>query len=160
MIYRFRRDWQVIICTLLVVALMGYAIYDVFQHSDKVFERVMIAIVWIPIIIIMLRTPRYFYIEKDLIVVKRFIGSKVIEDIRAIRPLTKEDMRRTTKSWGNDGLMGYTGYFQNKQIGYFQMLAVNKKELALVTLANGKQYVINYPGELLEKWQEESNRRN
>ena len=35
-------------------------------------------------------------------------------------------------------------------IGKYQMYAVNKKELALVTLSNGAQYVINYPHELLE----------
>ena len=49
--------------------------------------------------------------------------------------------------------MGYTGYFESMYIGKFQMYAVNKKELALVTLANGKQYVINYPQELLENKQ-------
>ena len=51
--------------------------------------------------------------------------------------------------------MGYTGYFESMYIGKFQMYAVNKKELALVTLANGKQYVINYPQELLENKQED-----
>lgn len=52
---------------------------------------------------------------------------------------------------GNGGLMGYTGHFENMYIGKFQMYAVNKKELALVTLNNGTQYVINYPQELLKQ---------
>ena len=47
--------------------------------------------------------------------------------------------------------MGSTGYFRTLKYGSFQMLAVNKNELAMVTLNNGKQYVINYPRELLEK---------
>ena len=150
MIYRFRRDWQVIIITVLVVALTFYSLYQAFFVEEDMVARIVMPVVLAPLYIIMLRTPRYFYIEKDLIVVKRFVGRKVIEDIRSIRPLTKEDMKKTIKSWGNDGVMGYTGYFQNKQIGYFQMLAVSKENLALVTLHNGKQYVINYPSELLE----------
>jgi hypothetical protein len=46
--------------------------------------------------------------------------------------------------------MGYTGHFENRYIGKYQMYAVNKRELALVTLNNGAQYVINYPRELLK----------
>ena len=79
----------------------------------------------------------------------------MLEDVSAVRPILKGELKGTIKSWGNGGLMGYTGYFESMYIGKFQMYAVNKKELALVTLANGKQYVINYPQELLENKQED-----
>ena len=101
--------------------------------------------------LVILRTPRYFYIEKDRIVVKLFIGSKVLEDVQSVRPILKDELKGTRRSFGNGGLMGYTGYFSNMYIGSFQMYAVSKDELALVTLNNGKQYVINYPQELLNK---------
>ena len=120
-------------------------------------DRIMVPIVFAVIYILALRTPRYFYIEKDLIIVKFFLGSKVLEEVSAVRPILKGELKGTSKSWGNGGLMGYTGHFENRYIGKFQMYAVNKKELALVTLANGKQYVINYPQELLENKQENRN---
>ena len=141
MIYRFRRDWLVVLLTLVVVAITIYVMFDVYFMKDDMVDRIVAPIVFAVIYILALRTPRYFFIEKDLIIVKFFLGSKVLEDVSAVRPI----------------LMGYTGYFESMYIGKFQMYAVNKKELALVTLANGKQYVINYPQELLENKQESRN---
>ena len=100
---------------------------------------------------VILRTPHYFYVEKDLIIVKFFLGRKVLENIQSVRPIEGVDLKRCARTFGNGGLMGYTGHFRSKELGDFQMLAVNKNELALVTLENGKQYVINYPQELLCK---------
>ena len=121
--------------------------------KDDMVDRIVAPIVFAVIYTLALRTPRYFYIEKDLIIVKFFLGSKVLEDVSAVRPILKGELKGTIRSWGNGGLMGYTGHFENRYIGKFQMYAVNKKELALVTLANGKQYVINYPQELFENKQ-------
>lgn len=155
MIYRFRRDWLVVLLTLVVVAITIYVMFDVYFMQDDMVDRIVAPIVFAVIYILALRTPRYFFIEKDLIIVKFFLGSKVLEDVSAVRPILKGELKGTIKSWGNGGLMGYTGYFESMYIGKFQMYAVNKKELALVTLANGKQYVINYPHELLRKQTEE-----
>ena len=153
MIYKFRRDWIVIAVTVAVVLLTLSVLYLVYFVEGDMVSRIMVPIVFAVIYILALRTPRYFYIEKDLIIVKFFLGSKVLEDVSAVRPILKGELKGTIKSWGNGGLMGYTGYFESMYIGKFQMYAVNKKELALVTLANGKQYVINYPQELLENKQ-------
>ena len=157
MIYKFRRDWIVIAVTVAVVLLTLSVSYLVYSVEGDMVDRIMVPIVFAVIYILALRTPRYFYIEKDLIIVKFFLGSKVLEEVSAVRPILKGELKGTSKSWGNGGLMGYTGHFENRYIGKFQMYAVNKKELALVTLANGKQYVINYPQELLENKQENRN---
>ena len=150
MIYKFRRDWQVIVMTIALVLLTIYIVYMVYFVEGDLTDRILLPIVFAVIYFLALRTPRYFYIEKDRIVVKLFIGSKVLEDIQSVRPILKGELKGTRRSFGNGGLMGYTGYFQNVYIGSFQMYAVNKNELALVTLTNGKQYVINYPQELLK----------
>ena len=155
MIYKFRRDWIVIAVTVAVVLLTLSVSYLVYFVEGDTVDRIVAPIVFAVIYILALRTPRYFFIEKDLIIVKFFLGSKVLEDVSAVRPILKGELKGTIKSWGNGGLMGYTGYFESIYIGKFQMYAVNKKELALVTLANGKQYVINYPQELLENKQED-----
>ena len=157
MIYKFRRDWIVIAVTVAVVLLTLSVLYLVYFVEGDMVDRIVVPIVFAVIYILALRTPRYFYIEKDLIIVKFFLGSKVLEEVSAVRPILKGELKGTIKSWGNGGLMGYTGHFENRYIGKFQMYAVNKKELALVTLANGKQYVINYPQELLENKQENRN---
>ena len=150
MIYRFRRDWKVIAMTIAVVLLTIYVIYDVYFVGGDMADRIVTPIVFVVIWLLALRTPRYFYIEKDRIVVQFFIGCKVLDEIRSVRPILKGELKGKIKTWGNGGLMGYTGHFENMYIGKFQMYAVNKKELALVTLNNGEQYVINYPQELLK----------
>ena len=134
-----------------VVLLTLYILYDVYFVEGDMADRIVLPIVLAIIYFFMLRTPRYFYIEKDLIIVKFFLGSKVLEGISSVRPILKGELKGKIKTWGNGGAMGYTGSFENIHIGKFQMYAVNKDELALVTLNNGKQYVINYPSELLEK---------
>ena len=150
MIYKFRRDWKVIfVSALAVVAIPIVLCVAWFVEGD---EEALIAMpLWLLLMAgVILRTPNYFYIEKDLIIVKFFLGKKVLDDIHSIRPIEDADLKGIVRSIGNGGLMGYTGYFRSKELGDFQMLAVNKHELALVTLNNGKQYVINYPHELFE----------
>ena len=136
--------------TIAVVLLTIYVIYDVYFVGGDMADRIVTPIVFVVIWLLALRTPRYFYIEKDRIVVQFFIGCKVLDEIRSVRPILKGELKGKIKTWGNGGLMGYTGHFENMYIGKFQMYAVNKKELALVTLNNGEQYVINYPQELLK----------
>lgn len=143
--------------TVAVVLLTLSVLFLVYFVEGDMADRIVAPILFAVVFILVLRTPRYFYIEKDLIIVKFFLGSKVLEDVGAVRPIQKGELKGSVKSWGNGGLMGYTGHFENRYIGKFQMYAVNKKELALVTLANGKQYVINYPQELFENKQENRN---
>lgn len=150
MIYRFRRDWKVILVSALAVVAIPIVLCVAWFVEDDV-EALFAMPLWLLLMAgIILRTPRHFYIEKDLIIVKFFLGSKVLEGIRSVRSIGETELKRCARTFGNGGLMGYTGYFRSKELGKFQMLAVNKDELALVTLENGKQYVINYPQELLK----------
>ena len=150
MIYKFSRDTKVILMSVVSVVLLPI-ILCVDWFVEREVEALFALPFWLLLMAgVILRTPNYFYIEKDLIIVKFFLGKKVLDDIHSIRPIEDADLKGIVRSIGNGGLMGYTGYFRSKELGDFQMLAVNKHELALVTLNNGKQYVINYPHELFE----------
>jgi hypothetical protein len=151
MIYKFRRDWKVILVSALAVVAIPIVLCVAWFVEGDV-EALIAMPLWLLLMAgVLLRTPRYFYIEKNLIIVKFFLGSKVLEGIRSVRPVGKAELKRCARTFGNGGMMGYTGYFRSAELGNFQMLAVSKEELALVTLENGKQYVINYPSELLDK---------
>ena len=151
MIYKFRRDRQVILTSVLAMVAIPIVLCIAWFVEGDV-EALIALPLWLLLMAgVILRTPRYFYIEEDLIIVKFFLGSKVLEDIRSVRPIGEINLKGCARTFGNGGLMGYTGYFRSKELGNFQMLAVSKKELALVTLNNGKQYVINYPQELLKQ---------
>ena len=150
MIYRFRRDWKVILVSVLAIVGIPIVLCAAWYVEGDVEALYALPFWFLLMVGVILRTPHYFYIEKDLIIVKFFLGRKVLDDIRTIRSIESVDLKRCIRSFGNGGLMGYTGYFRSKELGDFQMLAVRKDELALVTLNNGKQYVINYPRELLK----------
>ena len=149
MIYRFRRDLRVILTSVLTMVLIPIVLCVIWFVEGDV--KALIALpIWLLLMVgVILRTPRYFLIEHDRIVVQFFLGSKALEGIRSIRPIDSFALKGGVRLFGNGGLMGYTGYYRKRGLGNFQMLAVNRRELALVTLNNGKQYVINYPKELL-----------
>ena len=151
MIYRFRRDWKVILVSVLAVVAIPIVLCVAWFVEGDV-EALFAMPLWLLLMAgVLLRTPRYYHIEEQRIVVQFFVGSKVLEGIRSVRPIGETELKRCARTFGNGGLMGYTGHFRSKELGDFQMLAVNKDELALVTLENGKQYVINYPEELLKR---------
>ena len=152
MIYRFRRDKWVIGVTIFSFVLFALSLPWVIVDNDSgVPEYCMMGVLCLLLLLTALRSPRNVYIEKDLIIVNFYLGRKVLDDIESVKHITKKDISNMLRVWGNDGFFGYTGLFKGGDIGRFHMLAVNKDELALVTLHNGKKYVINYPSELLEK---------
>ena len=153
MIYRFRRDKWVIAMTILAFVILALSLPMAIMDDD--FESIpgycMMGVLCLLLLLTALRSPRNVYIEKDLIIVNFYLGRKVLVDIESVKHITKKDISNMLRIWGNDGFFAYTGLFKGGDIGRFHMLAVNKEELALVTLHNGKKYVINYPSELLEK---------
>ena len=149
MIYKFRRDLRVILTSVLTMVAIPIVLCVIWFVEGDVTALIALPLWLLLMVGVTLRTPRYFCIEKERIIVKLFLGSKVLQGIRSIRPIDSFALKGGIRLLGNGGLMGYTGYFRKRELGNFQMLAVSKKELALVTLDNGKQYVINYPHELL-----------
>ena len=149
MIYRFRRDLRVILTSVLTMVLIPIVLCVIWFVEGDVKALIALPIWLLLMVCVILRTPRYFCIEHDRIVVQFFLGSKALEGIRSIRPIDSFALKGGVRLFGNGGLMGYTGYYRKHGLGNFQMLAVNRRELALVTLDNGKRYVINYPKELL-----------
>ena len=60
-----------------------------------------------------------------------------------IVPISKDDLKGSLRTFGNGGLFGYAGYFQNKKLGKYRMYVTRLKDLSLLTDHNGKKTVIN-----------------
>ena len=151
MIYKFQRDKKVLFMSVFAMVIVPIAFYAAWLAEGD--AKALYAIpLWLVLMIgIVLRTPRYYHIEEQRIVVQFFVGSKVLCDIHSVRRITEEERRSLVRIWGNGGFVAYTGIYKSRLIGRVRMYAVNKDNLALVTLDNGKQYVINYPEELLKR---------
>ena len=143
---------DILVCIISVIGLfiLKSAITSVFNSNTSFFIRIMD----LPIIILLLysiiRMPLGVSVREDSIRIIRLIGYTNLNNISAIEEYCSKQLSGAIRTFGNGGLFGYTGYYSSSKIGKFQMIAINTKELALVTLDNGKKYVINYPKELLE----------
>lgn len=105
---------------------------------------------------------RYTTIEPGRITIVRIGGKTVLEGISSIVHVTKEeldedtsydpkhDLKSETKPT-QYGLSMEADKFSSTKYGAFTRICVNFKELAMVTCADGKKYLINYPKELLKQ---------
>ena len=79
MIYRFRKQKGLIVSSIFgVLVLWGTFLYIALWGNAPIGGLIAIGLLFSLIIVIGLRTPRYFYIEKDLIIVKLYLGRKVL----------------------------------------------------------------------------------
>ena len=104
MIYKFRRDWKVILVSVLsIVAIPIVLCVDWYVEGNV--EALYVLPFWVLLMAgVILRTPRYYYIEKDLIIVKFFLGSKTLDGIRDVRSIGRVDLKRCSRTFGNGGL--------------------------------------------------------
>ena len=107
-------------------------------------------------------TIRYTTIEPRRITTVRICGKTVLEEVSSIVHVTKEELDEDTSYDPKYnlkyetkptpyGLSMEADRFSSAKYGEFTRICVNFNELAMVTLANGKKYLINYPKELLEQ---------
>ena len=99
------------------------------------------------------RKIRCIEIESDKITLVRLIGKTTLKNIVNIEYVTKVLLEESgteyyeENGW-HDGLTMRWGDHRSKRYGKFSLYCVNFDELAMVTCADGKKYLINYPKEL------------
>lgn len=108
----------------------------------------------------------YTEIEPDKITIARGLGKTVLDGVQHIQYVTREEFDKndtTYKDTSGDyveiahGLcVNYTqAEHESIKYGHFTLIAVNYDELAMITLFDGRKYLINYPKELLGGKREE-----
>ena len=104
-----------------------------------------------------IRIIRCIEIESNKITIVRLIGKTTLKNIVNIEYVTKELLEESgteyyEKSGWHDGLtMWVETDHRSKRYGKFSLYCVNFDELAMVTCADGKKYLINYPKELFQQ---------
>jgi hypothetical protein len=81
-------------------------------------------------------SPRSYRVEGKTLVVNRLVGSVRIslENVRELRPTTKDDFRGGIRLWGSGGLFGYYGLFRTSRLGRCTFYVTNRKNtVVLVT---------------------------
>ncbi len=88
--------------------------------------------------------PRGYEISESAITVKRLIGDVRVplENLRAVRRVTQDDLRGTVRLWGSGGLFGYYGLFRTSKLGRCTWYATNRKNL-IVAIGASKTTVFS-----------------
>ncbi len=99
---------------------------------------------------------QYTLIEPGKITIKYVFGKTVLKDVVKIEHVTRMFLRGEyvyvlDADPEDDSSMQQGSAANEDYNNHFTRICVNYKELAFVTLANGKKYLINYPQELLTK---------
>lgn len=99
------------------------------------------------------RKIRCIEIESDKITLIRLIGKTTLRYVIKIEYVTRELLEEIgIEHWDDDdyedGMSIRKAHHRSKRYGEFIQYCVNFDELAMVTLANDKKYLINYPKEL------------
>jgi hypothetical protein len=78
--------------------------------------------------------PRGYAIEGRKILVTRFAGTVRIrlDDVRAARKATPDDLRGCIRLWGSGGLFGYYGLFSTAQLGKSTWYVTNRSNSVIV----------------------------
>jgi hypothetical protein len=142
--YYFKPDAFVVIISLFCLFMVSY----VWMSAGPVASFSFWLAVGFSFIFLwyIVKTPLYTYIDEDVIRIRQLLGDTTFKRSEVkVRRLTPREMQTTVRTFGSGGLGGYIGFFQSQYLGRYYMLALNKKDLALVTKEDGTLFVINYP---------------
>lgn len=100
----------------------------------------------------------YTTIEPGRITIVRIGGKTILGGVSSVVHVTKEELDEDTSYESKSGtkptpygLSMEANKFASTKYGEFTRICVNFDELAMVTCADGKRYLINYPKELVEQ---------
>lgn len=135
----WQRIFSVLIIIVLAIALVPAWYNGIWALVVALWVIILPAVGWSIAII-----PRYTEVTEEMIIVKQIWGQLVFDrkDVEIV-PIGKDDLKRSIRTFGNGGLFGYAGYFQNKKLGKYRMYVTRLKDLSLLTDRNGKKTVIN-----------------
>lgn len=143
-----------VLCLLEVLCIYAAICVAMLSQSLFFFAAILpIPAVWGFYIYALLRSHlRHVELRPGGIIVARFVGKPLYwENVLDIKPVDKAWMKiyagkRNTNYKDLDTVFSMrNAYYTAPSIGEFERISNNLDELALVTLANGKKYIINYP---------------
>lgn len=93
-------------------------------------------------------SPRGYAFSEQSLIVKRLIGDVRIplEDVRAARRATSDDLRGCMRLWGSGGLFGYYGLFRTSALGRCTWYVTNRQKM--VVLVTGSRTALFSPDDV------------
>lgn len=106
---------------------------------------VVMLVVMLPLIVVTwLHSPQTLMIDRNVLTIGRRVQPVVISlgDVRRVERVESKIVRRSVRTMGNGGMWAYTGKHYHREIGNYQLLATEMRELLLIE-TDKQKYVIS-----------------
>jgi hypothetical protein len=131
-----------IITSAVLILIISLTILFTFIPDMSTILRIGIIILYVAILLVpLLWAPRGYFLQNNLIIVKRIIG-----DIEIIVSKEAKIWKWTWwggRLWASGGLYGYFGIFVFKGIGTVRVYATNRNNLVLVEDVKNTKYLVS-----------------
>ncbi|MBQ9469533.1 MAG: hypothetical protein IJU72_01120 [Bacteroidales bacterium] len=149
MTQHFRFDALSAVFTLIFVAINAWLLWRVSASTCPYWLEIAIAaLLTICTIVSMAHMPRYTYIDKEQIVVKKVLGELRFNrsDVK-VRPLEAAELSGTVRTFGSGGVFGYLGWHRIPSIGKCFALLKNRKQSLTLIEHGEKKYIVHLNAE-------------
>ncbi len=141
----FPTTWDnlVKVVTSIVWGLMGsFIVLFIFTPDSPANLRIGIISLFVVILLVpLLWAPRGYFLQNNLIIVKRIIGD--LEIIVSKKPKIWKWTWWGGRLWASGGLYGYFGIFVFRGIGTVRVYATNRNNLVLVEDVKNTKYLVS-----------------
>lgn len=135
-------------CAVILLVLTVYNIgridFNAIQSGVSLALLLTVVLVVSIIIICYLLRPLRYEITDSAVIVKRPIGDRIIKraDIKRVLLPTSESMRWTIRTFGNGGLFGYFGRFNNKAYGGMTWYATRTSNYVMIVTHDNDKIIL------------------
>jgi hypothetical protein len=131
-----------IITSAVLILIISLTILFTFIPDISTIPRIGIIILCVAILLVpLLWAPRGYFLQNNLIIVKRIIGD--LEIIVSKEPKFWKWTWWGGRLWASGGLYGYFGIFVLKGIGMVRVYATNRNNLVLVEDFKNTKYLVS-----------------
>lgn len=131
------------IVTVFILLLMVVLLYPILKGDKEVgsiITTLLNSLLFFVVAFCYFYSIKGYSIYKDKLIVDRPIGKKLIplNDLRGIYDYKKVEKGFTIRTFGNGGLFGYFGYFNNDKIGRFKLYSTKGKDFHILDFGKEK----------------------
>lgn len=145
MTQHFRFDMLAVIFTLAFIAITAWICWRVVFNGILWWPEVLMAVMFtICSVVCLAYMPRYTYIDRERIVVKKVIGEHSFNRSEVkVRPLEQAELKSGVRTFGSGGVFGYLGWHRLPNVGKCFVLLKNRQQSIALIEHGDRKYIVH-----------------
>jgi len=142
--------FTVFLTTFLLILMLGLPAFILLQTKGEgptegfLILGLVSLIIFSVVIFTFLTRPLAYQIQDGLLTIQSGIRSPKfkISEIAEVKIPQSDEMGFSIRTFGNGGLFGYTGFYQNSTFGEVEMFATRRNQYLVIRMKSGKTIVL------------------